>query len=206
MKRWPIAALALACATFASTASSAPVDVEAGLAVNTPVPSSYRNDVEALGYDVGLTRLAGEAEGRAAFFVHSDFGLGDDALSIGPVLRAHWAHLYSPYPGVASIDAWAGFAGVREQLFFLSYPRLFFWADETLGAGIVGADRGHGTSFAWGVRGGIGVELGSPSHGARLTFGYALSQSTQPVTNLTGTYDWGGFIFGLEGYFRARER
>jgi len=200
-----IAAVAFAttCASM-STAHATPVDLEVGFGGVAPYQSAWRASTDYLGYGVGITRLSYEIDTAAMFVIPRDFGLGASALSIGPVLRGHWAHLYAPYAGVDPIDAVAAFTGVRQELRLLGFPRLYLWLDETLGGGSVGQPRGHSTSLAYGIRGGLAFNVGTDDISVRVLAGYSYSESFRVIAPGQGLFEWGGFVFGLEGYFRAR--
>jgi hypothetical protein len=176
----------------ASPASARPTEVVTSLGIVSPTTSPYRYVAETLGYDRRGFRHVYEAE---AAVLHG-FTYW---LSVGPVARFYYGDLSSPYEPVPAIATYAGSLGARAEVELFPSPRLFLWADPHLGVGVVG-DK---TLALWGVRGGVGIGSARSATGLRFRIGYGESPTFNPVTANAGPFNYGGFIFQLDGVFRV---
>lgn len=169
-----------------------PTEVVASAGILSPTPSVYRSTAETLGYDRRGFRYV--YEGELALLQALPWG-----ISVGPLVRFYYGDLSSPYEGVPRIVTFAGSIGARVELDLNAYPRLFLWADPSIGVGQVGSR----TAGFWGFRGGVG--LGSLRDAASLRFriGYASAPTFRDITASTGPFNFGGFMFELDGVFRV---
>jgi hypothetical protein len=198
-KNAPLAIAVLSTVMFASGAASAKnVEVVASFATMVPAHSPYRTAANGLGYaDEGMTN-GWEGEVGALFGVAYH-----DLVSVGPVLRIGVDRMQSRYGGLESIAADSGFAGLREEVTVFYWPRFFVWADESIGLGSVGTPGARVTLGAYGLRGGLGLRVGGEKIGARFRIGYSYAPTFVRVTDPTGGYDFGGFMFAIDGVIRV---
>lgn len=190
------AAIAILLATSSAHASRTELLVAAGIV--EPNESPYRTDAEALGYDRHALRQAYEGEVTLLRAVAP-------WASLGPVARVFAGRLGAPYDGVEPISTVAGSIGVRGEIELYHWPRLFIWADPSIGVGSIGVANAHQTLSTWGMRGGIGVGSTPGAASLRFRMGFAYSPTFKGVTPDTGIFDFGGFVFLLEGAFRVAE-
>ncbi|MGZ3416610.1 MAG: hypothetical protein ACXWUG_10320 [Polyangiales bacterium] len=166
----------------------------ASVAIVEPARSDYRSAIEALGYDRRTTRQAYAIEGGTLFRLASRFALG-------PFARVQLNRLGPPYAGVDPIDIYAFSISARAELTAVLFPRIFFWAEPTIGAAAF-VSTGNTTVGSWGGRGGIGLAGPlSKWFALRLRLGYAWEPSMKPVTAYAGKIDFGGYVFALDGVF-----
>jgi hypothetical protein len=166
----------------------------ASVAIVEPARSDYRTVVEALGYDRRSTKQAYAFEGGTLFRLGSRF-------AIGPFGRMQVNRLGPPYAGVEPIDIYAFSVSARAELAAVLFARIFFWAEPTIGAAAF-VSSGNKTVTSWGGRGGLGLAGTVSKYVAlRVRLGYALEPSFKPVTAYAGKFDFGGYIFALDGVF-----
>lgn len=177
---------------FATAAGARPSEVVVSAGIVSPTTSPYRSAAETLGYDRRGFRHVYEAE---AGYLHS-FNWW---LSAGPLARFYYGDLSSPYEPVPSITTYAGSIAARGEIELFPRPRLFVWADPSFGVGRV-ADK---TVAFWGLRGGVGFGYARGGNGLRFRIGYGEAPTLKPVTANTGAFNWGGFVFQLDGVFRV---
>ena len=188
-------AIGLAVLMWSATSSARPTEVVASAGILSPTPSTYRWNAEGLGYDRRGFRPV--YEGEIALLQSFSYW-----LSVGPVARFYYGDLSSPYDGVPRIVTYAGSVGARVEVDLFPMPRLFAWMDPSLGVGEIG-DK---TVALWGLRGGVGigsVRDGVTRTNVRFRFGWAYAPTFKPVTAASGDYNFGGFMFELDGVFRV---
>lgn len=189
--------------TVAPTARAARSEVIASVGMIAPrsVYPSYRWQAEyLLGY--GSRGFRNDFEGEVGYLRELT-----PWLTLGPVARVYVGRMSAPYEGVAPIDTWAGSLAARADIDLFSWPRLFLWADPSLGVGIVGVPDARQTQLFWGFRAGVGIGMARSNPAAlrfRIGYGYAPTFGSN-VTPLSGQYDWGGLSFQLDGVFRVGE-
>lgn len=185
-------AIALAVLLWSASAAARPTEVVASAGILSPTPSPYRYNAEALGYDRRGFRHVYEGEialmQSLAYFA-----------SLGPVARFYYGDLSPPYEGVPRIVTYAGSVGARFDLDLFPYPRLFLWADPSIGVGEIGSK----TVAFYGLRAGVGIGSERARSSVRFRFGYAWSPTFKPVTATSGDFNFGGFMFQLDGVFRV---
>jgi hypothetical protein len=185
-------AIALAILAWGATASARPTEVVATVGILSPTPSTYRYNAEALGYDRRGFRHVYEAE----IALMQSFSWW---LSVGPVARFYYGDLSSPYDGVPSIATYAGSLGARTEVDLFPRPRLFLWMDPSVGVGKIGSN----SVALWGVRGGVGIGSVRSATALRFRFGWGSAPTFQPVTATSGDFNFGGFMFQLDGVLRV---
>jgi len=194
--------LALAIASIVLLASGVGsaknVEVEASLATIVPAGSPYRTALKRLGYaDEGLNNgYEGEAAAQFAIGYH-------DLVSIGPVARLGFNRMKSRYEDLAVISADYGSLGIREEFIVFWYPRFFLWADQSFGIGSIGPSGSRRAYATFAGRGGLGLRVFNDSIGVRFRIGYSFSPTLVRVTDPTGGYDFGGFVFSIDGVIRV---
>lgn len=169
-----------------------PTEIIASAGIVSPTTSPYRYSAEFLGYDRRGFRHVYEAE---ALLVHQVAWW----LSIGPLARFYYGDLDSPYRPIPSIPTYAGSVGARAEFDLFPSPRLFLWTDPSFGIGAVG-DK---TVAFWGFRGGVGIGSARGATGLRFRIGYGEAPTFGSVTASGGPFNYGGFIFQLDGVFRV---
>lgn len=184
--------VALPILLFAAPTAARPTEIIASAGIVSPATSQYRSAAETLGYDRRGFRHVYEGE---LGVVHS-FAWW---LSVGPVARFYYGDLASPYEPVPAIGIYAASLAARAEVELFPSPRLFLWADPSFGVGVVG-DR---TVSLWGLRGGIGIGTARGVGGLRFRMGYGEAPTFANVTPNTGTFNYGGFIFMLDGVLRV---
>lgn len=184
--------LALSVLLFAAPAAARPTEVIVSAGIVSPAVSPYRTAAETLGYDRRGFRHVYEGE---VALVQALTWWG----SVGPLARFYYGDLASPYGGVPSIATYAGSLGVRGELELFPKPRLFVWFDPSFGVGRVG----DSTVTTWGLRGGVGIGSVRDATAIRVRFGYAYAPTLKPVTAAAGDFNYGGFVFQIDGVFRA---
>jgi hypothetical protein len=166
----------------------------ASVAIVEPANSDYRSAAEQLGYDRRSIRQGYAIEGGTLFRIGSRF-------AVGPFARLHLSRFGAPYGGVDPIDVYAFSLAARAELAAVLYPRIFLWFEPTVGAGAF-VSTGHTTVGLYGARGGIGLAGPITKYFAlRLRLGYSLEPSMKPVTANAGKFDFGGYVFALDGVF-----
>ncbi len=174
------------------------MEVVASLGTLLPSHSPFRSASVALGYDDEGVINAYEAEATVQLPV-----AWRDRISIGPIARYQYDRLHARYGGLDPIANDSAWLGAREEAVVYDWPRFFVWADQTLGIASIGPSGSRTTIGAWGVRGGIGVRVFSDTIGARFRLGFAYAPSMARVTDPTGGYDYGGFMFAIDGVLRV---
>ncbi len=188
-----VALTALLFATsFPASAEARPTEVIASAGIVSPTTSPYRYAAEYVGYDRRGFRHVYEAE---ALLLHQVTWW----LSLGPLARFYYGDLDSPYKAVPSIATYAGSVGARAEFDLFPSPRLFLWTDPSIGVGAVG-DK---TVAFWGLRGGVGIATTRDATGLRFRIGYGEAPTFGSVTASGGAFNYGGFIFQLDGVFRV---
>jgi hypothetical protein len=166
----------------------------ASVAIVEPANSDYRTAAEYQGYDRRSTRHGYAFEGGTLFRLGS-------RLAVGPFGRMQLSRFGAPYAGVEPIDVYAFSLAARAELAAVLYPRIFLWFEPTVGAGAFVAS-GHRTVGFGGFRGGVGLAGSVWKYVAlRLRFGYAWEPSMKPITAAAGSFDFGGYVFALDGVF-----
>jgi hypothetical protein len=175
--------LVLFATSVATEAAARPTELVVSAGIVSPTTSTYRTYAEILGYDRRGFRHVYEAE---TALLHG-FTYW---LSIGPVARFYYGDLSSPYE-------WS--VGARAEVELFPSPRLFLWMDPSFGIGAVG-DK---TVAFYGVRGGVGIGSTRSATGLRFRIGYGESPTFRDITSTTGPFNYGGFVFQLDGVFRV---
>jgi hypothetical protein len=166
----------------------------ASVAIIEPANSDYRSAAEQLGYDRRSIRQGYAIEGGTLFRLGSRF-------AVGPFARLHLSRFGAPYGGVDPIDVYAFSLAARAELAAVLYPRIFLWFEPRVGAAAF-VSSGHTSVGFYGLGGGVG--LAGPitkSFALRLRLGYSLEPSLKPVTPNGGNFDFGGYLFALDGVF-----
>jgi len=181
--------------TPAVHAARSEVIVAAGFV--SPNRSDFRTATELLGYGRRGTRSDPEFEIgylRAA----------NDWLTLGPIARLYAGRMGPPYADVPPIQTWGGSIAARVEVDVFSWPRLFFWADPSIGLASIGAPGASKTMWFGGIRGGVGLGMGRENAvGVRLRAGLSYSPVFGKVTESAGVFDFGGFVLQLDGVFRV---
>jgi hypothetical protein len=189
--------LAMGMSVFVpATAHAGRTEVVGSLGIIAPRPSPYRDNVERLGYD--------RKDYRNAFVV--EFGALRSLnywLSVGPFLRFDYSTLDAPYDAIPSIRSYAVSIAARVEADLFPWPRLFVWADPSYGHGWIGVPDAVVARGLWGVRGGIGIGMARDKQSLRFRIGYAYAPTTRPVSDWLGDFDYGGWLFQLDGVFRV---
>jgi len=171
-------------------------EIVVGGGLVSPRVSEYRAVTEALGYDRRDVRVSWELEAGALHAVTY-------WLSLGPLARFQYATLDPPYTDVQPITTFGASIAARVEADLYPSPRLFVWADPSYGIGSVGVpDRRMSNTF-WGVRGGIGLGTARGKASVRFRIGYAYSPTTDMLSQWAGTFDYGGWLFQLDGVLRV---
>ncbi len=165
-----------------------------------PSNSDYRSAAYLLGYDAHKNRFSWEAE--AGVLRPVAWG---GRFAIGGLLRADIGRLGAPYDGVEPIRTDALFLAVRQELVLVGWPRIFLYADEGFGLARFGVSGSHRLVATPAVRGGFGLRIGNQPTAARLRIGYAWAPTLANVSAEGGKYDFGGWIFSLDGVLRVLE-
>lgn len=173
-------------------AAARPTEVVVSAGILSPTPSTYRSTAETLGYDRRGFRHV--YEGEVALLHALQWW-----ISIGPVARFYYGDLAPPYEGVPQITTMAGSVGARVEIDLFPYPRLFVWADPSLGIGEVGSR----TATFWGLRAGVGIGSTRDAASVRFRIGYATAPTFGVITDASGPFNFGGFMFQLDGVFRV---
>jgi hypothetical protein len=193
---------ALALAVVLGTISAPAVahagrtEVIIGGGINSPRPSDYRNATEALGYDRRNFRHGYEIE---AGVLHA-FNYW---LSAGPLARVYLGSLAGPYDDVPWIRTNSAAIAARVEADLFPWPRLFLWADPSIGVGWIGVPGEEMTRGFWGFRAGVGIGSAREKASVRFRIGYSYAPTFNKVTPWTGTFDWGGWLFQLDGVLRV---
>jgi hypothetical protein len=195
MRPW-VFVLALGATLAPTRAHAGRNEILVGAGINSPAASNYRYATEALGYDRRGFRLAYEVE---AGVLHS-FNYW---LSVGPLARVFIGKLGPPYDGVPAIDTYGGSIAARIEADLFPWPRLFVWCDPSVGVGSIGVTGAHNAVGFWGLRGGIGLGSTRDKSSIRFRIGYAYAPTFNIVTPWTGTFDYGGWLFQLDGVIRV---
>ena len=189
--------LAMGMCVFApSTAHAARTEVIASAGIVSPGSSIYRDTTENLGYNRRNFRLAYVVEAGALRSLTY-------WLSVGPLLRFDYASLGAPYDGLPSIGVHAVSVAARVEADLFPWPRLFLWADPSFGNGWIGVPDARTSMLFWGVRGGVGIGTSRDKTSVRFRIGYAYAPTFDKVTEWTGTYNYGGWVFQLDGVLRV---
>ncbi len=190
-------AFGLAAAAASTSARAVQTELVGGLGVEAPALSDYRGAANSVGYGLSYPRLAYEAELGARFAVAFD-----RKLWLGPIARLNVHRMGAPYDGLDPIWAEGAYLALREEYLFAKFPPLFLWADEGYGFGRIGASGQYTTVKTWGVRAGVGIRLGWPEHALRARVGWSWAPTLDPIGG-AGNYDFGGFIFTIDGVLRV---
>jgi hypothetical protein len=91
----------------------------------------------------------------------------------------------------------------RAEVTFFDYPRLFVWLDPSIGVGRIGVPDAHATVYTFGLRGGLGIAGEIQKLILRFRVGYGVAPTFESVTATGGKFDFGGFVFAIDGGFRA---
>jgi hypothetical protein len=191
-----VLALALGALVTPTEARAGRTEIVVGAGILSPGTSSYRYATEALGYDRRSFRLAYEVE---AGFVHA-FNYW---LSVGPLARVYMGKLGAPYDDVPSIATYGGSIAARVEADLFPWPRLFLWCDPSIGIGSIGIPDARMTVGFWGLRGGVGIGTAHDKTSLRFRIGYAYAPTFDSVTPWTGSFDYGGWLFQLDGVLRV---
>jgi hypothetical protein len=194
--------VALACAILCALsrkASAAPIEPFVSGGIVTPTTSQYRSTAWQLGYDRGSPKVNFTAEGGVLFAIAFD-----NRLWIGPALRFDIGRIGAPYGGVDPIRTDAASIAVREELDVFRWPKILLWMDQSLGLGRIGTSAAHTTVPFWGLRFGLALRVGNQRPAMRLRFGYATEPTFSGIAN-GGNYNFGGFVFVLDGVLRVGE-
>lgn len=194
--RWSVLALTLGATSLPAIAHAGRTEVIVGVGIISPATSDYRNVTEALGYDRRGFRLAYEVEFGA---LHA-FNYW---LSVGPLARVFIGKLGAPYDALPSIQTYGGSIAARFEADLFPLPRLFLWADPSIGVGSIGIPDARNSVGFWGLRAGVGIGTGRERASVRFRVGYAYSPSFDKVTPWTGNFDFGGWLFQLDGVLRV---
>ena len=192
------AGLVVSTELTSGTVRAAPIEPFVSLGIQAPSNSTYRIAAQQLGYGTGYPRLAYEAELGALMPVGFD-----GALWIGPLARLHVERQPAAYDGLDALATDAGYLGLREELAIYHWPRFFLWLDESCGVGRIGAGDTHKTMLVTAITGGVGLRMGLQPTAFRLRVGYAWAPTFSSVTDVAGKYDFGGFMFAIDGVFRV---
>ena len=200
MRRLGSAALAIAmlCAT-ARESSAAPIEPFVGFGIVAPTNSAYRGAAGQLGYDHGNTKFNFDGELGALFAVAFD-----NRLAIGPALRFDIGRMGAPYGGIDAIRTDAASLAAREELTLFRWPKIILWVDESLGVARIGTSNANRVLPLWGVHFGLGLRIGNQRPALRMRFGYGFSPTIGSVAG-DGKYDFGGFVFAIDGVLRVGE-
>lgn len=184
--------------TVAPAAHAARSEVIASVGTIAPANSEYRFAAE-YGLNYGRNGQRNDYEGEVGYLREAT-----SWLTVGPVARLYWGRMRAPYDGIPALELWAGSLAARAEIDLLKWPRLFVWADPSLGLGSIGVPDARKTLGFWGIRGGVGIgSRRDAPWGLRLRVGYGYAPTFSPVTDLTGTFEWGGVMFMLDGVFRV---
>lgn len=173
-------------------------EIVASAGVSFPVGSQYRAAAEALGYDRRSLRHVYEFEVGAlrslAWWI-----------SVGPFARVYAGRLGAPYEGVEPIDTWGASLAARVEIELHSWPRIFAWADPSIGLGSIGVPGARQTLGYWGYRGGLGFATARDATALRFRVGYGNAPTFDNVTVATGRFDYGGILVLVDGVLRVAE-
>ena len=200
MRRLVSAALSIAllCA-LAPESTAAPIEPFVAFGIVAPGNSAYRGAAGQLGYDHGNTKFNFVGELGALFAVAFD-----NRLAIGPALRFDIGRMREPYGGIDPIRTDAASIAAREELTVFRWPRIFVWIDESLGVGRIGTANANKMFPLWGVHFGLGLRIGNQRPAVRMRFGYGFAPTFGSVAG-DGKYDFGGFVFTIDGVLRVGE-
>lgn len=190
--RFCLGVAAALLALLPASAGAARSEVYASAGIIAPSRSDYRFNAEILGYDRGSVRTDFVTE--AGYLRAVNWW-----LTVGPVARVYVGRLSSPYDGVPPIDLWAASVAARVEADLYPWPRLFVWADPSIGLGSIGAPDARRTVTTWGLQGGFGVGTSREKSGVRFRVGWGYAPTFGAVTPLAGSFDYGGFMFMLDG-------
>ena len=184
-----------------ATRDSAAMPIEPFVAggIVAPTASNYRNAAQQLGYEHSKTKLNFDVELGALFGIAFD-----NRLWIGPALRFDIGRMGAPYDGIDPIRTDAASFALREELQLFRWPKFLLWVDESVGLGRIGTSDASKTLPLWGVRFGLAFRIGNQQPAMRLRFGYGIVPTFSPVTG-AGRYDFGGFVFAIDGVLRVFE-
>jgi len=188
--------LALGALLVHATAHAGRTEVIVGGGIVAPRPSDYRNVAEQLGYDRRAARLAYELEGGVLYSLN-------DRFSVGPVARFHYGELDAPYDELPSIGTYGVSLAARGEAELFPRPRIFLWAEPSYGRGWIGIPDARIANSFWGVRGGVGLGTSRDTAGLRFRLGYAYAPTTDLLSQWTGSFDWGGWVFQIDGVLRV---
>lgn len=196
MKRALALALAAGAIFAPAMARAGRTEVIVGGGINSPTSSDYRNVTEALGYDRRSFRHGYEIE---AGVLHS-FNYW---LSAGPLARVYIGSLGAPYEGVQPIGTYGAALAARVEADLFPWPRLFVWFDPSIGLGSIGVPGDRTTLTFWGMRGGVGIGTAREKASIRFRIGYGAAPTFDKVSPWTGNFDFGGWLFQLDGVLRV---
>lgn len=192
---------ALVVTSITGIATATPTELVATFSGIQPASSTYRNAAQSLGYDHTATaRWIFEGELSALWPIAFE-----QRLMVGPLLRFDVGRLGAPYPGLEPIRTDSAFVGARQELILNRWPRIFLWLDESIGGGSIGLPGDHKLIGAFQVRGGVGLRIGNQRPAIRARIGYGFAPTFTNVTDAAGKYDFGGWVFSLDGALRVGE-
>ncbi len=189
--------LAACGVTAVPCARAARSEVQLTAEVVVPTPSDYRYGAELLGY--GSRGIRPDFGGEAAFLR----GL-TPWLAVGPVARLHAGRMSAPYDGLEPLSLWGAALGVRAEADVFRYPRLLFWIEPALGAGLIGVPDARASRGFWDLRGGLGFGmLRDQPVSLRLRVGWSWAPTFSSLTPPSGAFNYGGLVFLVDGVFRV---
>jgi hypothetical protein len=199
MRRLVAFAPLIVCAATATESTAAPIEPFVSAGIVAPKASPYRAAAQQLGYENGNTKFNFDAELGALFAV-----AWENRVWVGPALRFDIGRMREPYTGMDPIRTDSASLAMREELQLFRWPKILLWVDESLGFGRIGTSDANKTVPFWGVRFGLALRIGNQRPAARLRFGYAIAPTFSSIA-AGGKYDFGGFVFAIDGVLRVGE-
>jgi hypothetical protein len=193
-----LAVLVLAASALAApaTARAGRTEIIVGGGLVSPGTSDYRYQTEALGYDRRSFRLGYEVEVGALRALNY-------WLSVGPLARVYIGKLGAPYDDVPPIRTYGASLAARVEADLFPRPRIFLWADPSIGKGWIGPEGNIMSRGFWGVRAGVGIGTVREQWSVRFRIGWAYAPTHDKVTPWTGPFDFGGWLFQIDGVLRV---